>query len=767
MQYDPDAWTLVLPAGTPPPPDPAPMLGSGRVGIVPTIESAGAAGLDASRCLLAARQPGLIDAPRHIRVRVTPPAESAPSPVTLVTSPQGGRVPLSIDMRASTLYAPYDAIDAHGSVWCSVDHRLCVLRNMPSFTMHSITLTVHAAGCQEGACVDHEVEVGACTGTGTGTGAADEPTFASAVIGGAYMVTARSAATHLVAYYMWDDPPLADNLGLNAVDGRGCFNRFRLHAPAGNPTSPHTYTLHVLTGVLHESDHPHPDAHLREAVLRTIGAAGPDAPAADVATTIYTAHKSAWARLWESNIEVAPKAGLNAAGQSKVARVAASLRCAVFALHNACRPSSGVVVDSLIGGGRLMGSWACNRDPTTEGWLIRAMMALQADAGRAVLDTRRLMLDSARATAESIGLSGAVFSQAPASGGLRWRASEPPRILSTATVAVLAWDYFRMTYDVEWLRATGYPILREVADALTTLAQPASDHALTGAWHLPAVTGADESGACPLGPDNAASVTAAVLALRGALEACYQLGYAPRDDWRSAYSGLMVPLMPAPDSAVLRLNSGVAAGDPDCVRVGVMETLLPLTTAFNDALFILPNASGVSYFAALTDGLAFWTNRTLPAFATHPVNMLLRMHVMGLLMQVAPTLCTPASFEDLLVSFLDTHTNGWGSLSAGAGRGGDVGLAAGMLLAVAQSVGGLRITGGVGEGQTYYEAMGISASTQAVMPDTWQRLMLHGVGGSRRDFPIINSVLLPSHAEALAAAAAGGMIAPFSVDTLL
>jgi hypothetical protein len=178
--------------------------------------------------------------------------------------------------------------------------------------------------------------------------------------------------------------------------------------------------------------------------------------------------------------------------------------------------------------------------------------------------------------------------------------------------------------------------------------------------------------------------------------------------------------------------------------VEVAEPLLLLTSGLSQVEFG-PDAVRPAV-AALRATLDFWRPRMTPDATARPETGLILAHALAHKAQVDAD--AVADLDAVVGGFLATHAGGdWGNLGErDANACNDLNLSAMLLLVVLRGLGGVAIGGGVSETQFLYAEMGVTAaSTSSVLPLTWARLSIGGIGGDpRADYNVYNRLLFPT-----------------------
>ncbi len=179
----------------------------------------------------------------------------------------------------------------------------------------------------------------------------------------------------------------------------------------------------------------------------------------------------------------------------------------------------------------------------TELWMLPPLLALHPDLAHSLIEYRFQRLPAAKRRAVSHGFRGALFPWESAGSG---DDDSPSSAIGgelqhhiSADVAIAAWNYYRVTQDKEWLRETGYPLIKETADFWTSRVTRNGP----GRYDITNVQAPDEYAE---NVDNDAFTNAAAKEnLAIATTAAKVLGVAPNPDWRGVRDN--IPILAFPD----------------------------------------------------------------------------------------------------------------------------------------------------------------------------------------------------------------------------
>ena len=179
----------------------------------------------------------------------------------------------------------------------------------------------------------------------------------------------------------------------------------------------------------------------------------------------------------------------------------------------------------------------------TELWMYPALLVMQPEMARSMIEYRFRRLDAARRNAFSKGFKGAMFPWESAETGVEetpvWALSGTFEQHITACVAIATWNYYCVTQDTVWLREKGWPILSATADFWASRVERNGP----GKYDIRNVVAADEWAE---NVDNNAFTNAAARAnLRFANMAAAILAIRPNVDWSLVADN--IPILKMPD----------------------------------------------------------------------------------------------------------------------------------------------------------------------------------------------------------------------------
>lgn len=228
------------------------------------------------------------------------------------------------------------------------------------------------------------------------------------------------------------------------------------------------------------------------------------------------AHKAEWERLWQSDIQIEGDL------QSQI-----DVRSCLYHLYSFVgednRESPSPMGLSSSGYNRHV-FW------DTEIWMYPPLLILNQQMAKSCVDYRFDRLERAKQRAKMLGYKGVMFPWESDNSGEEacplWALTGALEQHITADVAIACWNYYCVTKDRQWLRRSGYPLLREVAEFVCSRMEKNED----GTYSFCHVVGPDEY-ACNV-DDNAYTNGAAQVALQYAMKAAKLMGEKPNPLWK-------------------------------------------------------------------------------------------------------------------------------------------------------------------------------------------------------------------------------------------
>src|SRR5215469_10458862 len=241
-------------------------------------------------------------------------------------------------------------------------------------------------------------------------------------------------------------------------------------------------------------------------------------------------HRAAWDGLWQADILIDGDARAQQVVHSELYYILASSTPDTRWPMGACAHTPGYANHVF---------W------DSDTWIFPALLVLHPERAKSLVDFRGYTLEAARQRARQHGFEGAMFpwESDPENGTDQTPHSAvvlaDTEIHVNADVAIAQWQYYLATHDRDWLRAHGWPVIREVARfwaSRATYDAPAHRYEIT---HLTSVAESKND----IKNDTFTNVSAAT-ALRIATAAAQVVGERPDPLWDRIARGLYIPFAP-------------------------------------------------------------------------------------------------------------------------------------------------------------------------------------------------------------------------------
>ena len=239
------------------------------------------------------------------------------------------------------------------------------------------------------------------------------------------------------------------------------------------------------------------------------------------------ANALAWARRWETDIEIE--------GHPSLQRVVRSML--FYLLASAGEGTEMGVPPMGLSSGGYYGHVFWDSDT----WMFPSLLVTHPDVAHSLVAFRRRTLDAARANASANGFQGAMY---PWEADERGRETTPTFAVQNAKmeihvngdVALAQWQYYLVTGDSAWLATDGYPVISETANFWVSRARYDSSG---GRYHIDSVVSVHEG---LIGvSDDAYTNAVARKNLEIAAAASVRLGRRPDPRWAEVGGKLHMP----------------------------------------------------------------------------------------------------------------------------------------------------------------------------------------------------------------------------------
>jgi hypothetical protein len=361
-------------------------------------------------------------------------------------------------------------------------------------------------------------------------------------------------------------------------------------------------------------------------------------------------------------------------------------------------------------------------------WMVPILLFLKPDMSKTLLEYRYKNLEQATQLAASFGLKGCKFPYQDDVVGYQstyWDVVSPLHVFNNALIAINVWNYYRVTFDKEWLANKGYQMMKNIADFIVSMITIDEE----GKYNIYNVAGMSER----ISLNPAMTTYMFKLAMKYIIEASYELNFAPKKAWTDSYLNLdIVTLLAEGECGVIAYDDEYNAENLD-----ILDHLIILFPYYS-SLFFDPNKPCRDAQSLLTN-LEYYISRISNKYLSDPLNNMIISMLYGVVMQTDITKVS-TFYTSLVKVFQENIREVWGHFNrVDAQQGNDITLNALFVMMFLNGIGGLRIEGGVTESKFYYEEFGIKGKYFANMPNTWKNIRLKGIGASQELYNVVNT----------------------------
>jgi trehalose/maltose hydrolase-like predicted phosphorylase len=523
--------------------------------------------------------------------------------------------------------------------------------------------------------------------------------------------------------YLFPNDTNTKKLGFNVYNNlTGCYQKIRWT----NLSSDTVYRFYILSAQMTGFDFPDPLDEVKR-ILLNISFKQQNI---DVLSSILaTENLLHWNKLWNSDVLLEPKVGITGNELNDVIKVKQYLRYSMFNILACIRDGVNTEVNPLN-----LSYLDANGNVFFDGdlWMVPMLLFLKPEMAKTILEYRYKNLEQATQLAASFGLKGSKFPYQDDVVGYQstyWDVVSPLHVFNNALIAINVWNYYRVTFDKEWLSNKGYQMMKNIADFIVSLVT--IDEA--GRYNVENVAGMSER----VSYNPAMTTYLFKLALKYVIEASYELNFIPKKTWVDTYLNLeIVTLQGEGDCGVIMYDDQYEAENLD-----ILDHLIILFPYYNN-LFFDPNKPCRDTQSILTN-LEYYIQRITSKYDSDPLNNMIVSLLYSSVMQTDISKIT--TYYDRLVKIFEENIREiWGHFNRVNGeQGNDVTLNALFIMMFLNGIGGLRIEGGVTESKFYYEEFGIKGKYFANMPNTWKNIRFKGIGVAQELYNVVNTQTYP------------------------
>jgi trehalose/maltose hydrolase-like predicted phosphorylase len=333
---------------------------------------------------------------------------------------------------------------------------------------------------------------------------------------------------------------------MDRTNNNFAYNQLNVSMPAGDQG---TVSIYIISCLMTEKDFRNPERETTRILVNILNKTPEE---------LLSEHNREWASIWDSKIVVEGRTDLDtsteeyATSMEELNQIKRYTYYSLYNIYSVTRDDINVEVNplnlsTLDTDGNLF--W------NSELWVIPVLIFLKPKIARTLLNFRFQQLERARKLAIAHGFKGAQFpyeNDHVNYNDLYWSSVSPLHIFNTALIAVNTWNYFRVTRDVDWLRSTGYKILKNIAEFFQSKVE--YDESI-GSYGMKNTIGYNNI----QGDNNLLTNYLGKLALKYAMEASYELNYIPDARWGDALR-IFLPITASPTvdevpNAVVSINT--------------------------------------------------------------------------------------------------------------------------------------------------------------------------------------------------------------------
>ena len=530
--------------------------------------------------------------------------------------------------------------------------------------------------------------------------------------------------------YLFENPLEWQNLGFNVY--RDNTSKAYSFIKLTNLTANTTYKFHIISSIISSADFNSPIEECKRILLKV---ANIDTTSTAIMTKIRGDHSLAWSNLWNTDINIVPKTGITSQETDTLMGIKRQLRYSMYNVFSSVRDNINVEVNPL-------NLSVIDHDGfvlySGDLWLIPVLLLIRPDVARALIEYRYKALNIAEQLAAGYGFKGVKFPYENDTIGyknaLYWDTVGPLAIFNNGLISINTWNYFRITRDRDWLSKKGFPILKNVADFY---ASAASQDPTTGIWHIQNTINLNGTISAQ---DNAFTVNCALLAIKYALEASYELEYYVKQSWLDVYYGLQIPVDQNNDILFDTSLDFTNIGNTTLNIIEPWFLLLPYYSQmyYNSTCNCATSGSTNSRTVAnsVLQNLDAYSPLINPNYTMHPFNVGLEAMMRAIYSQYDTSFAE--GFQTVLLNFIQNVSGQTGSAQVAWGnmtnnntnntnccqKINDITLNSILLFILLQGGLQLNIQGGVAQSRFYYEEMQTVNAISANLPKTWKSINL-------------------------------------------
>lgn len=500
-------------------------------------------------------------------------------------------------------------------------------------------------------------------------------------------------------------------LGFNVLSKKhGCHQQLRY----SSVIQAEAFSFDILTVTMTNNDFPDPLEEVKRIIMNI---AFRESEQDSLVEQLENDSSNEWYTLWNSDILLNPKENISEEDRARVLRIRRYIRYSLYSIFCCIRLGINAEVNPLnLSYVDTNGNLFFDSDI----WLVPTLLLLSPPIARTLLEFRYKGLEQAVQLAASYGYKGSKYpyeNDILGYKGVYWDVASPLHIFNNAVIAINAWNYYRLTLDLDWLSSKGYPILKNVADFIVSNLTP--DYDMVNIIGLGGRTSTN----------HAFTMYVSKLALKYTIEAGNQLQYRSKTTWIDAYMNMQHPILEDDYKDIILYDSTYTNQD----TLNILDPLLILLPYYNELYTNIYTQNMTNTNVRIMN---YYEDTIAPTFQSNPINLILIACVHGLISQVNTEQIQ--NFYDKLDLIIDTcgQTDYWGNLSRHDGV--DIAICSLFVFMFLSVCGGIYIKGGIDNSGTRYADFSIVSENQKNWPDTWRNIIFSGIG-NEQDLKIITN----------------------------
>lgn len=529
------------------------------------------------------------------------------------------------------------------------------------------------------------------------------------------------------ACYLFEDADNVKNLGFNVYKNlSGCYQKHRFTNLYSDGEGAVIVKFHILSAQMTSLDFPDPMEEIKRILLNI---AFKTEDTVNLTTQIANDNEMGWEKLWASDIQIEPKAGISSGEMADLKRIRQYIRYSLYCIYCCVREGVNTDINPLN-----LSYLDSNGNILFDGdlWLVPTLLMLKPSMAKLILELRYRNLEQATQLAASFGCKGSKFpyeNDVLGYQGMYWDVISPLHIFNNALIAINIWNYYRVSLDKEWLANKGYAIMRNISDFLVSVITKDE----SGNYVMINTVGLSER----ISTNHAFTIYAAKMALKATIEASYELNFIAKAQWTDSFVNIDIQTLTGNNCAVIVYDNAYEGENLD-----ILDNLFILHPYYSSTFFN-PNLP-CRDSTATAQNLSYFSNRVSAAFENDAINNILLTSLQANASQVSTSHLTQF-YAKLLHTLSENSREVWGYFARNKNKttepdGVNVSLSAFYVLMFLMCLGGLKIQGGVAASKFYYEEFGIKGTYYANMPNTWKNIKIKGVGPNQELFNVFNSI---------------------------